>query len=41
MIDSADGVDLSLRHPKSSLEPPGSLNSRGALYVPAVPGYML
>lgn len=41
MIDSADGVDLSLRHPKSSLEPPGSLNSRGAPYVPAVPGYML
>lgn len=40
MIDLADGVDLSLGHLKSSLEPPDTLNSRGAPYAPAGPSYM-
>lgn len=40
LIDSADGVDLSLVHLKSSLEPPGTLNSRRTPYEPAGPSYM-
>lgn len=40
MIDLADGVDLSIGHLKNSLEPPGTLTSRGAPYASAGPSYM-